>query len=263
MVPAPMPRHRTTILLKIGGLAVRLESILLLGFLLSIGAVVLGLVLAALAIFALCISFLIGCVTSPILGMWLLNVLSRRFSPPLKLPQHVDGIMVLAGATSRLSTFQQLTHQYPSAKRVFIGGAGAQWRGGPHSKGEAERVLRDLGIPPSTVMFETQSRNTHENAVASWQLLKTEAPGTWILITCPWHLPRAVGCFRMAGWNVLPYPAPTDYTEKTSASAKYDILQKVIKEWLALIVYRLMGYTDQLVPGSRVPDTTSWTDRNR
>ena len=246
-----MPRYGSTILLKFGGLAVRPESLLLLGLVLLIGAAVLSSAPVASAMLGICVFLLGACLILPFLGKWLLNVLSRRFLAPAELPPHVDGIMVLAGATSRLTTFQQLIERYPSAKRVFVGGAGAQWRGGPHSKDEATRVLCNLGVPPASVLFEIQSRNTHENAVSSWELLKDQAAGTWILITCPWHLPRAVGCFRAAGWTVLPYPAPLNASERASVSGKYHILRKAIKEWSALVVYRLMGHTDQLLPGTK------------
>ena len=58
-------------------------------------------------------------------------------------------------------------------------------------------------------------------------------------------MPRAVGCFRKAGFDVLPWPV-------TTAGAKYRYAMSIAQhEWLGLIAYRLQGRTDSLVPGAQ------------
>ena len=195
-----------------------------------------------IAVFAWAFPFLVG--------RCLLGILALRFPSPKVLPDDVAGIMVLAGSVSRLMTFRDLINEYPNATRVFVGGAGPTVLERPHLRIEAERVLDELGIPGSTVIFESSSRNTHENAMASRKLLENEYGGTWILITCPWHLPRAIGCFRKVGWHVIAYPAVTEQRDlgKMPYRQGREILHRALKEWLALVAYRLMGYTSQLFP---------------
>jgi uncharacterized SAM-binding protein YcdF (DUF218 family) len=68
-------------------------------------------------------------------------------------------------------------------------------------------------------------------------------------------MPRAVGCFRIAGFQVEPYSVEfTTYpwhpfTEFTPGSGALSQLDTAAKEWIGLIAYRLMGKTDALFPG--------------
>ena len=64
---------------------------------------------------------------------------------------------------------------------------------------EAETLrphLEKFGLDPARVVFEDRSRNTHENAVLTRELVRPAAGETWILITSAFHMPRAVGAFR-------------------------------------------------------------------
>ena len=70
-------------------------------------------------------------------------------------------------------------------------------------------------------------------------------------------MPRAVGVFRKAGFQVLPYPV--DYT--TSEGETLDFVPTVVRnlarldhaahEWLGLLGYRILGCTGVLFPGPR------------
>ena len=67
-------------------------------------------------------------------------------------------------------------------------------------------ALESLGVARERVQLETQSRNTAENA-AFTKLLVNPKPGErWLLVTSARHMPRAVGCFRRAGFPVEAYP---------------------------------------------------------
>jgi uncharacterized SAM-binding protein YcdF (DUF218 family) len=62
-------------------------------------------------------------------------------------------------------------------------------------------------------------------------------------------MPRAVGCFRAAGFEVEPYPVAFQLftADVTGPIALYQ-LDAAAKEWIGLIAYRLMGRTDALFP---------------
>ena len=68
-------------------------------------------------------------------------------------------------------------------------------------------------------------------------------------------MPRAVGCFRVAGFQAEPYPIEfrTDrthpFTSFSPGSRALEHLDTAAKEWIGLIAYRLMGKTDALFPG--------------
>ena len=77
------------------------------------------------------------------------------------------------------------------------------------------------------------------------------------LLQAALQMPRAVGCFRTAGFHVEPYPVEfrTDqahpFTTFAPGSEALNRLDMAAKEWIGLIAYRLMGKIDALFPGPR------------
>ncbi|HEY0833780.1 MAG TPA: YdcF family protein [Azospirillum sp.] len=209
-------------------------------------------------------------------GDWLALPLENRFPKPAP-PDRVDGIIVLGGAVNpplsasrgepsvngaaeRILAFAELGRRYPEARLVFTGGSGALW-GGTHREAEAMRAaLEQAGLDTGRVLFETESRNTWENARFSRPIAEPRAGETWLLVTSAWHMPRAVGVFRRVGWPVLPYPVD----HRTRGDGRpylifdlgdgLDSAARVLKEWIGLAAYRLMDRTDAPFPAPQPPD---------
>ena len=206
------------------------------------------------------------------LGSWLIGALEDRFPPLRELPARVDGIVVaggivdpartadrgqisIGGAAERLFEMAALAKRFPEAKLVFSGGSGSLLE--PDKK-EADAIVplfRQLGIDPTRVIFENQSRNTAENAIFSYRAAAPKAGETWILITSAFHMPRAVGSFRKAGWRVTPYPV--DYSTRRDAALPLQFnfayglgsLSGALHEFVGLYFYWMGGKTDELFPG--------------
>jgi uncharacterized SAM-binding protein YcdF (DUF218 family) len=70
------------------------------------------------------------------------------------------------------------------------------------------RTMRDAlvrsGIPPSRVLLETDSRNTHDEAVIVRDMLRTLDVQHVILVTSETHMRRSVGTFRAQGIRPIP-----------------------------------------------------------
>ena len=196
--------------------------------------------------------------------------LENRFPQPA-LPSQVDGIIVLGGAESpatsaarrqvvlngageRLLKGLELAKRYPQAKLVFSGGSGALYGGGPSSAGVAERLFNDFGIDRARTVLERRSRNTHENARFALEQARPRPGETWVLVTSAMHLPRSVGLFRKAGWQVIPYPV--DYQSPGYVTFAPSLrfvealayVDNAAREWIGLVSYRLLGRTDALLP---------------
>jgi uncharacterized SAM-binding protein YcdF (DUF218 family) len=201
------------------------------------------------------------------LDKWLFAPLEVRFPPLRNLPPHVDGIIALGGAidpvlsarhgmpslnddAERMTSFVKLARLYPSAKLVFTSGSAAVFGEKLKEADAAKRLFADLGLDTSKIIFERESRNTYENAVFSKKLANPKPGEVWILITSAWHMPRAVGIFRQAGWPVLPWPV----SYKTGGSFDPDLanhirgVDRATHEWIGLLAYRLLGRTDALFP---------------
>jgi uncharacterized SAM-binding protein YcdF (DUF218 family) len=199
----------------------------------------------------------------------LLRPLELRFPPPVQLPAHIDGILVLGGAVDphlsrelgttvlgpsggRLSAGVLIALRHPEAKLALIGGEGDLIAAGlPEAAASLSYVLAQ-GIERSRVVLEERSRSTHENAVFAKALLQPRPDGDWVLVTSAWHMPRAVAAFRGAGWRVIPYPV--DFLAAYvlpgfSLRDGLDVGTTALKEWVGLAWYRLLGWTPALLPG--------------
>lgn len=204
---------------------------------------------------------------------WCAAPLEQRFPAPGTLAR-VDGIIVLGGAlelentltlqqpalngaAERMTVFAALARQYPQARLVFTGGSGLV-RNTTYKEADVARALfESIGVDQSRMVYENASRNTWENALYSKKLVDPKPGETWLLVTSAWHMPRSVGCFRKAGWEVVPYPV--DYIGNDSHWAGFNSSRQladlglVEKELLGLLSYHLLNRTDALFPAPRPP----------
>jgi uncharacterized SAM-binding protein YcdF (DUF218 family) len=201
-------------------------------------------------------------------GQWMAAPLEARFPAP-SLPERVDGIIVLGGgvdalvsrahgqtalndAGDRIVEAAILARRHPEARLVLSGGEGTMVAHGEQEAEFERALLIELGVPAERIVMENRSRNTYENAVFSREVVKPRPDEAWLLVTSAAHMPRAVGCFRHAAWQVVPYPV--DF--RTGASARADfalsehlgLIDFITKEWIGLVAYRLLGRTDALFP---------------
>ena len=110
------------------------------------------------------------------------------------------GEISLDEAAERIIAAVELYHRYPTVRIVFSGGNAAF--GGPPESEFAIRFLEKLDIPRDRIELESRSRNTRENAVNTMQLVRPKPGERWLLITSAYHMPRAIGLFRQAGFPV-------------------------------------------------------------
>jgi uncharacterized SAM-binding protein YcdF (DUF218 family) len=197
--------------------------------------------------------------------------LEERFARPATPPADVAGIVVLGGAVEQMLTLAHgipalngaaermteavaLARRHPSARIVFTGGSASIVPGGATEADTARQLFTDLGLPAERLVFESESRNTHENAVLTHRLIQPKPGETWLLVTSASHMPRSVGAFRAAGWNVVPWPV--NYTTGRDPalwwnwpfSTRLSQAEWALREWVGLVAYRLMARTDALFP---------------
>lgn len=228
----------------------------------------LGLRLAAAGLLAL-----VACGLMP-LGNVLLLPLEERFPPVDVTPESkVAGVILLGGfedawvsgsrpglalneAAERLTEGVRLARRLPDSTIVFSGGSAALLREGATAANPVGRYIAESGISPARIVLEGRSRNTHENAMLTRELVRPERGKPWVLVTSAAHMPRAVGVFRRAGFDLVPYPV--DYRLRSagdllrpfeSIPSGLERLDLAAREWLGLVAYRLTGRTDALFPG--------------
>ncbi|MEN3930987.1 YdcF family protein [Microvirga sp. W0021] len=203
---------------------------------------------------------------------WVMLPLEQRFPTHQPTDASIDGIIVLGGSVAgdetmmrqqlnvneageRVIAMGDLARRYPNARIIFSGGGGNMvYKGVPEAKA-VEAYSETLGIPASRIEFEGKSRTTRENAIYTREMVTPKQGERWLLVTSAWHMPRSVGCFRKAGFNVIAYPVdfrtrgPQD-SRRLSAFVSGGLrrLDTGAKEWMGLIAYYFMGYTTELLP---------------
>ncbi len=201
----------------------------------------------------------------------LVEPLETRFPASPELSGPPTGIIVLGGALDTLGTLQwgapqfgdgaerlmagvHLARRFPEARLVYAGGNVGLADEMPAEAELAARVLEDFGIGPARLTLETRSRNTWENAANAYDVVQPQPGETWLLVTSAFHMPRAMGTFRAAGWTgVTAWPVDFRSVDapvlgRQFASEGLFLTDLAVKEWLGLVAYRFAGYTGALFP---------------
>ena len=93
------------------------------------------------------------------------------------------------------------------ATRVVVTG-GRVWQGLVEADAFAGELVQG-GVPEQALLLERASHTTRENARFTARLVKPLGIRRVGLVTCDWHLPRALFCFRRVGLEPEAVPAPS------------------------------------------------------
>lgn len=209
---------------------------------------------------------------SPV-GRAALAALEDRFPQPT-LSEPIAGFIMLGGsvdthitaergqatlneAGERVTTMAALSRRFPQARLLLSGGANHMLTSQSVTESAVARdLLVSLGVDPGRIEMEERSRDTCENAEQSLLLAKPQAGENWVLVTSASHMPRAMACFRAAGFSITPFPV--DYRTRGAADVRRPVdsiadgleaLDLAAHEWIGLASYRLFGRTTELFPG--------------
>ncbi|HET7888614.1 MAG TPA: YdcF family protein [Bradyrhizobium sp.] len=212
------------------------------------------------------------CGFSP-LGRFLILPLEERFPSWDAARGAPDGIVVLGGAIDpdlsaalgrpalgrsgdRIVATAELARRYPNARVVFSGG-NANLVGDASAK-EADyglTMLEELGVARERLAAERLSRNTVENAEFTKKVADPKPGERWLLVTSAYHMPRSIGLFRKAGFQIEAFPvdrrsSKSEVFEFSSVSTNgLDRTDIAMREWIGLVAYRLTGKIDDFLPG--------------
>jgi uncharacterized SAM-binding protein YcdF (DUF218 family) len=113
-----------------------------------------------------------------------------------------------------------------------------------------ELILR--GIPADAILMETRGRNTHEQAVNIREMLASDIDTPVALVTSPYHVRRAILCFRKEGFTqVTGLPSAEVSAEADMGNGlafRYGFWNnlisalEVLRELTALALYAMQGW---------------------
>jgi uncharacterized SAM-binding protein YcdF (DUF218 family) len=158
-----------------------------------------------------------------------------------------DGPHLLAGA-DRVWFAAQL-YRAGRAPAIIFSGGNSEWsRTDEPESGAMQAFAIDLGVPDSSIMLESRSRNTRENAIYTKQLLDEHHFNSILLVTSAIHMPRALALFQSQGLSVTPAPTDFDAIPPRTVWQRWlpdtealDRSTKALKEYLAIAIYRVRG----------------------
>lgn len=206
-------------------------------------------------------------------GAALLIPLEGRFpAPPGDLPPPY-GIVILGGAiddemsrargqtildegAARLTEAAILARRFPSARVVYTGGSASLLGRESTEAEEGRKLLVALGVEASRIAVEMRSRNTDENARFTAALVHPRPDQIWLVDTSAYHMPRAMGLFRKAGFDAVAVPVDyhteggrRDWRLNANLPRGLELFDLAVHEWTGLIAYRLSGRIDAFLPG--------------
>lgn len=220
------------------------------------------------AVYCLVLSLLVLWLSSlPVVASQLLLSLESQHRPiAVENVPASDCIVVLGGAlepptppradielTDSADRVYQAAKLYRAGKgKTIIVAAGNQpWARHPVS--EAQQIgdlLVEWGVPPDSVVLDTRSKNTRENAINAAALIRQRGCRSSLLVTSAWHMPRALAAFSKVGADLFPVPVDMRLVQEDRGSVaqfipRADALamtSQALLEWMGIWVYRFRGW---------------------
>ncbi len=147
------------------------------------------------------------------------------------------------------------------APRVLVSG-GRRWGSQIEARALGRAVVR-AGVPAAAVVEELCSLSTFENAVFSAAILAGLGARRAAVVTCPWHMARALQSFRAAG--VEAFAVPTGVAEMPRVQRLYlEVHERVCSALDARAMRRADLLTDtaaRLVALGGLEPRASWIGR--
>lgn len=137
-------------------------------------------------------------------------------------------------------------------KIIVSGGSGRLLDTTVREANDVMDAMTMMGVPGEDILVESTSRNTFESAVELKKILDLRLikPSECLLITSAFHMRRSIACYRKAEMDMNTfttdfYTHRRTFTPDTWLVPRIEamlIWQRLIKEWVGLVAYKIVGY---------------------
>lgn len=136
-------------------------------------------------------------------------------------------------------------------KRILVsGGDGNLLEARRKEADEMKEALVLMGVPEAAIVTESNSRNTHESALAVKEIIdQQKLNGPYLLVTSAYHMRRSIACFKKADIETTPFS--TDFiTHKRKFTPDILIVPRIealtvwtilFKEFTGMTTYWITG----------------------
>tara|TARA_Y100000588_G_scaffold19839_1_gene20231 strand:+ start:4064 stop:4585 length:522 start_codon:yes stop_codon:yes gene_type:complete len=166
----------------------------------------------------------------------------------IPLPPRVESQL---GGNRTLHAFR--LYKAGKAPLIIISGGNKFPQAGVESESHyTAEILESWGVPGNAIILETNSRNTHQNAVQVKRMLEARGIDRILLVTSAFHMPRALRTFHHigleaepspSGYSVAAYSRPV-FLDWWPTLGNLGKAQSLVKENLGILVYRFRGWID-------------------
>lgn len=218
---------------------------------------------------------------TPVFSDWLQGTLESRYPPDsVSAAPVADAIVVLggsvgaprpprvypdlSGASDRVWHAARL-YEANKAPLVIAAGGTLPWKDQTFREAPVmQDLLASWGVPPDSVLLESSSANTYENARFTADLVSARGMDRVLLVTSALHMRRALATFRSAGVNAE--PIATDYQVVEGTTTLLSVIPKAsalaestaaIREYVGYVVYDWRGW----IAAQQLRENRSWNDR--
>jgi uncharacterized SAM-binding protein YcdF (DUF218 family) len=140
---------------------------------------------------------------------------------------------IIGESTYWRAAYALMVYREGGIRRIVLSGAGAA--------AGMQTFLIFQGVPADSILLETSSTSTRENALYTSRLLVGQ-PGRMILLTSDYHMFRASRAFRKAGLAILPRPFPDALKRATRWRNRWDVFQDEVIETAKILGYFVRGW---------------------
>jgi uncharacterized SAM-binding protein YcdF (DUF218 family) len=226
----------------------------------------------------------------PVFSDWLQGTLESRYPPArVEAAPSADAIVTLGGAvglsrpprvypdlngaSDRVWHAARL-YEAGKAPLIIASGGTLPWKDQAFREAPVmQQLLVSWGVPADSVLLESTSANTYQNATNTAEVVKGRGIDRVLLVTSALHMRRALATFRAAGVEAV--PAATDYRVVEGQTTVLDLFPSAgaldgstaaIREYVGYIVYDWRGWiagrTDRLSKRAEATDRQQWGARS-
>lgn len=203
---------------------------------------------------------------TPVFSDWIRGTLESRYSPaPVARAPQADAIVTLGGSVGAPTpprVYPDLTgaadrvwhaarlYRAGKAPIVIASGGTLPWKNQQFLEAPAmQRLLASWGVPSDSILLESRSANTYENAQNTAALAAEHGIEQVLLVTSALHMRRALATFRSTDLRV--HPEAIDYQvvndERTlidgaPSAGALAASTAAIREYVGYVVYRWRGW---------------------
>ncbi|MGC4021301.1 MAG: YdcF family protein [Cyclobacteriaceae bacterium] len=161
-----------------------------------------------------------------------------------------DRVYFTSGADRVTHTLQ--LYKLGKIKKILVSGGSGRISAPERKEAmEVAEAFMLMGVPSEDIITESESRNTHESAVAVKKMLEGKSkPEQCILITSAFHMRRSLACYKKVGWNMDVFTVDflsheRKFTLDVLFVPSVETLKNwhtLVKEWAGMVMYKLAGY---------------------